>query len=171
MFSSDAEGATEVSGVQIEVSPAGTLLVQKLEMLLEDVGFRWRPGQDDWPTLLRSVPPEAIPMIRRLQLALLLLDGASVVEVDCSSTDLLSPTPSLGLTRVVRQGEAVTVASLALAMTPTGSRLAWGHATGELSDGGIELVGFRRLGPEGPEAVTTVVTRIASAAPTAPAGR
>ena len=57
LFSSDVAGATEVSDVKIEVKPTGTPLVQKLETLLEDAGFRWRSGQKGWPELLRTLAP------------------------------------------------------------------------------------------------------------------
>jgi len=171
LFSSDVAGATEVSDVKIEVKPTGTPLVQKLETLLEDAGFRWRSGQKGWPELLRTLPPEAIPMVRRLQLALLLLDGPDAFEVDRPHLDLLSASPSLGLTRVARRDGAVALTSLALVLTPTGSRLVWGHAAGQLTAQGVELVGTRFLESGAPEVVTTLVTRIASSEAAAPAGR
>lgn len=171
MFSTGTTGAIEVSDVHVDVSPGEALLVQKLEMVLQDAAFQWSRAPGDWPTLVRPLPPEALPMVRRLQLALLLLDGPPNFQVDCSNTDLLSHYPSLGLTRVSRDASTVTLASLGVAMTPTGSSLVWGHATGEVMGGTVELQGTRRLGLQSPEKVTTTVARIVPSSPTSPAGR
>jgi len=170
-LSPEVDGVIEISNVSISIQPGTTPLVQKLEMLLEDAGFRWPPGQSGWPELARSVPPEAVPMARRLQLALLLFEGAPDFQVDHGTLELFSKTSSLGTTRIARQRGEVTMTSLALVSTGAATTFAWGHASGRSVGDTYTLMGVRHVGDEPPEPVRTEVTRVQSPRPPVPAGR
>ena len=151
------EGSIEFSEVQLSLSPAGDPMVQKLETLLAETGLAWQNGQAQWPRLARSAPPDAMPMISRLQMAFLMLYGPPEFVVHKPIVNLGSAPVSFGVTKVERRAGRVTMTTLALVTTATGSEIAWAQASGSSTDSGLTLEGMRRIGADKPERIVTKI--------------
>ena len=153
--------SVEFADVRITLSPPEDLMVQKLETLLAETGLRWRLGAAEWPELSRAAPPDAMPMVLRLQLAMLLLHGPAEFSVQRALVNLTTQPASLGLTTLERRGGEFSMTTLALIMTHEGSQLAWSETSGKRSADGWKLKGTRRLDEAKPEPVSVAIHPLA----------
>ena len=160
-----ADEAIELADVNVTLTPGEQPMVKKLETLLEEAGFRWRPGEAQWPELDRMVPPDAIPMTTRLQLALLLLYGADAVTIERPFVDLFSNPPTMGLTRIERKDGAIAVKTIALVMTQDGGVLGWSESTGSVGETDIRITGVRQLGDNPRVPVSTTIRALDTRSP------
>jgi hypothetical protein len=160
-----SEERIEFANVSVKLAPGEQPMVKKLEMLLEETGMRWQPGSAQWPELSRAATPDAAPMIARLQLALMLQEGANVFEVERPLVNVFSSPPTLGLTRLARRGDAVWLSTIALVMSAQGSVFAWSHSTGTAGPAGVQLTGTRRIGDATPVPISTSIRQVEVQAP------
>ena len=156
------ETSVEFAEVSLTLAPGEQPMVKKLETLLEETGFTWPLGGDTWPALARSAPPDALPMLSRLQLAMLLLYGAGDFKVDHPFVNLSLSPASIGTTRIERKGNKVTLHTIALVMNTDGGHLAWATSAGSFEKGSITLEGTRRIGNGTAERVQTTFTSLKS---------
>mgnify|MGYP004097091007 CR=1 FL=1 len=158
-YAPDAD-SLEFAEVTLTLTPGEQPMVQKLETLLEETGFKWRAGGNTWPQLARSAPPDALPMLTRLQLATLLLYGAEDFTIDHPFVNLSNAPASLGTTRVERRGNALSLSTIALVMDGEGGHLAWAKSSGQFDQSGVTLEGTRRFDNGQPERVKMTISRI-----------
>ncbi len=147
------EGAAAVAlrDVAIRVTPGDSSLVQKLEAVLSDVVLSDADGAS-WPRPITPLPAEAHPTLSRLQLALVMLGGAAVV--DNATLALFEGAPTWGITRVTHRDGAIDVDVLGLTTRAEGPVFASGHLSGTRSGDAVSLRGTRRLGASTTEELT-----------------
>ncbi|MCB9728350.1 MAG: hypothetical protein H6744_04535 [Deltaproteobacteria bacterium] len=154
----EGEGLVGLDDVLVRADPpiAGT---KKLEAILDDARLEQTdPGA--WPRQAHMLPAEAAPLLRRVQLALWLLDRpAGDGSRDHAELELFDETTSLGLTRVSEAGGEVTVRVLSLAVADgedgTGMAVASGRTGADL----LDLRGTRQVFGGPAEAVQLHVER------------
>jgi hypothetical protein len=150
----------ELVDVSVTLAPGAQPMVQKLETLLEETDFRWQPGEARWPEPTRSAPPDAVPMISRIQLALLLQEGPESFEVVQPIVNLFSTPPTMGLMRLERRGAVVLQSTIALIMTPEGGVFAWSHSKGTIEGSEVHLSGTRQIDGAPGEPVSTTIRAV-----------
>ncbi|MGB0588989.1 MAG: hypothetical protein ACPGU1_04835 [Myxococcota bacterium] len=154
------EQTIELADVRVTLTPGEQPMVQKLETLLEETGFQWKPQDSRWPELARAAPPDAVPMISRIQLALLLLEGSNSIEVEQPFVDVFSQPPTMGITHLKREGEEVALSTIALIMSSQGAVFAWAQSQGKADKNGVQLTGTRQVdgGPRDP--ISTTIRKV-----------
>lgn len=154
-------GLTDVS-VIVEPHATGG---QKLAAILHDARLA-RDTPTGWPTEAHPLPAEATPLLRRVQLALWVLDGtAGPGAHQRADVDIFDDITSLGLTQVTRDGDHVRLRSLAVAAVEGDTAIGLGDASGEARADHAALRGFRHLAGQAPEAVEFRFERGDSAPP------
>ncbi len=139
----EAEGVLGLADASVRLTPDTDSAVKKLEAVLDDAALR--VGRTPWPEPARVVPFQAVPALERIQLALALLDGPEGTA-DHPIIRIFERPATLGLTRLVRRGDQLTVTSLALAGSSAGGSLtARGALQGHLTATGATLTGERVL--------------------------
>lgn len=108
----DAATALELNHVKLAVVPTSPHSLNKLESQLGESSLLTGEPHD-WPeTLLRPVP-QAVPVINRIQTALVILRPADVL-IERASVNLFERPASVGFTRLETRGSAVSMATVAL---------------------------------------------------------
>ena len=150
------EQTIELADVRVTLTPGEQPMVQKLETLLEETGFQWKPQDARWPELARAATPDAVPMISRIQLALFLLEGPKSIEIEQPFVNVFTQPPTMGITHLKREGEEVVLSTIALIMSAEGGVFAWAQSRGTADKNGVQLKGFRQVdgGPRDPISTT-----------------
>lgn len=128
--------------VSVEPPVSGT---EKLAAILDDASLT-RADAASWPREAHMLPAEAAPLLRRIQLALWILDappGDSTRER--AEVDIFDEQTSLGLTRVRREGDRIELSALGLAAADGNDALGTAYAVGTVSSGRADLAGTRRV--------------------------
>lgn len=142
--------------VTVEPQVSGT---EKLAAILDDARLR-RTEASAWPMEAHMLPAEAKPLLRRIQLALWILDAPLRDGTrERAEVDLFDEQTSLGLTRLERQGSRVDVTALGLGVAPGAGVLGLAYATGTADTSVADLRGARRILGEPSEAVRLQIAR------------
>lgn len=134
-------GLDDVS-LTVEPPVSGT---EKLAAILEDARLR-RTEPSAWPTEAHMLPTEAKPLLRRIQLALWILDAPPRDATrERAEVDIFDDQTSLGLTRIRRQGSDVEVTTLGLGVAAGAGALGLAYASGSADTARADLRGVRRI--------------------------
>ncbi len=126
---------------------------EKLAAILDDARL-WRAEPSAWPQEAQLLPAEAKPLLRRIQLALWVLDAPSRDETrERAEVDIFDEQTSLGLTRVQRRGSRLEVTTLGFGAAVGASALGVAYASGEADTAMADLRGTRQILGEASEPI------------------
>ncbi len=134
----------QIARLTLETTPASPDACRKLEAAMSDAAFEvTRP---DNPRLMTSVSPEVAPLANRLELGLAVLQAkADAPPRDRVLARLFEKPPTMGITRIMQQGEQVSVHTLALVSSSMGNQVSWGALKGSREADQVILEGTRSM--------------------------
>ena len=134
----------QIARLSLETTPASPDACRKLEAAMSDAAFEvTRP---DNPRLMTSVSPEVAPLANRLELGLAVLQAKpGAPPRDRVLARLFEKPPTMGITRIMQQGEEVSVHTLALVSSSSGNQVSWGSLRGSREVDGVTLDGTRSM--------------------------